>query len=356
MCSDSFIHPPPPPTHNTHPSLLTNRYRPTFRWQVPLPSSAPNSRTVTTADDNGSASASRSVTGTDVTGVDEVYVSVRRTASTNGGGGASVTPSATILDDDDDDNIDCGDGDDGSYNDWEEGGRNGQTGDGLRCRTYTTQVGAGTGLNNITTTSSAGDGGPQMRKVYMGRPASRVNRIKERIAAKRVSSRPSQPAALDTVTACDESTFDTVTSVHNDVGDGDNLPRTMPLTIEALCSELGLASLVPRLAAEALTPTVLRSLALKDAARARAVLLEAGIEKLGHREAILLAVTQTASPPKPSHAAAKNKHALEFFVTEEAQVQAAVPLAPTRGGGAVRGVRNPALRRALGDLALADEF
>lgn len=297
---------------------LLSSYRPAFRWHVPLPSSAPNSRTVTTDDCN-----SRSVTSTDVTGIDEVCVSVRRPTAESSAHTASSGPESVVDDDETVSEAVAGS-------------------DGLRRR-HTSAGATGRPPNNGSSASPSAS--LPTRKLYAGRPAGRINRIKAKIAA-RNAARGVDGGSAD---LAEDSTVDSVSVIDDDDDDGaagssSHAAKNAQshLSIESVCEELGLQHLAPRLAAEALTPAVLRAMAFNDAARARAVLAEAGVNKLGHREEILLAVTRRAEPSaRPSAVVAPSSSPPQLLL-------------PSRSNGSVLGVRNPALRKALGELALAD--
>ncbi len=258
-----------------------------------------------------------------MTGIDDVCVSVRRPAADSSAHHSASSGPESVIDDDDS----VGEAVAGS--------------DGLRRRHTSAGAAVRPPNNGSSATPSAS---LPTRKVYAGRPAGRLNRIKAKIAARNAargvdggSSELAEDSTVDSVSVIDDDDEDGAT------GDSAHAAKSAqsPLSIESVCEELGLQHLAPRLAAEALTPAVLRAMAFNDAARARAVLAEAGVDKLGHREEILLAVTRRAMPQaRPSAGVAPSS---------PPQL-----LLPSRSNGSVLGVRNPALRKALGELALAD--
>jgi hypothetical protein len=343
--------------------------RPLYHWQVPLPStSAPGSRTHTaeSAGSLGSRSAGGGQVGTDVTGPEDLSVSV--------GAGAQ--------------------GREGGLGAEQGSGGSGGGGDGLRRRggVAAGSSAAGVGLSGGSSGSGGGSSSEAQplafRKLYTGRSAGRLERIKSAKAARASAtsasavggaagaaaapSPGSPPSTIGTVRAVGEGEEEEEglegqgaqqEEAEEEAEEGEEEEQrwaeevareggadrssssgggggASPMDADAralfrVLRGCGLEGFFPALRAEALASLpLLQSMAAADPERVRRVLREVGVGRVGHREALVLALL----PPKKGAATA----AAAASAPPQPQPQQRLP-----------GVKNEGLRAALGRLSVS---
>jgi hypothetical protein len=351
-----------PPSLDFHRTLLPRpaaKYQ--YHWQQPLPSTAPASRT-TTAESAGSqwgGGSSSGHTGTDMTGPEDLTVSLGAQRQWQGGAG--------------------------------EGGAGG--GDGLRRRAGAGQREAGAGgvglLGGGSSSSSSAEQPPvAYRKLYTGRSAGRLERIKAAKAARASATAEDSAAAASAAAAAptspgsppstmatvrvvgegeegeegeeEESSArleeleeeqrwaEQVSAVEGDAAASSSSSSSSssgsPMDADAralfkLMRGLGLDSFFPALRAEALASlSLLQSLAAADPERVRRVLREAGMGKVGNREALVLALAPPGSRKSVSGGSSSSSS------------QPPVEQLPQ---GRLPGVKDEGVRAALGRLSVS---
>jgi hypothetical protein len=176
----------------------------------------------------------------------------------------------------------------------------------------TTTSSSSAGQGNLTYTASG-------RRVYQGRSADRIARIRA-AKASRDAARKTADAAATATTGAAETTA-AVTTVAAPISTSSVVAETAPSiplspsraaastvathtatrgtghdSVQAWLVSLGLLEYYPRFAAEELTSMqLLRAAVAGDASRARELLKEVGVSKVGHRERMLVSLFNSSN-------------------------------------------------------------